>query len=209
MANLKKIWNVVSTAFVVLIVLLAVFLMGSRLLGFQVYNVLSNSMMPVYSKGDLIYVKEVDPKDVEIGDVITFVVNEDKDIATHRVIAIDAEHQHFYTKGDANKDADQNPVHFKNVIGQPKFSIRFLGTVSDFIQNPPGLYITVGVGVVLIAAVFLPDMFVKDKKREDEEKSEDKDGDDEKTDDSQEKSEEAETVSDAEESTETDGSEDK
>ena len=198
MASLKKIWNIVSTVLVALIVLLAVFLMGSRLLGFQVYNVLSNSMMPTYSKGDLLYVKEVDPEDIEIGDPITFVLNEDKDVATHRVVAIDAEQQHFYTKGDANKDADQKPVHFNNVIGTPRFSIRFLGYVSDFIQNPPGMYITVGAGVVLIAAVFLPDLFVKDKKKEEDEKDEE---DKKKEDDGK---DEAEADADSEDSTKTD-----
>lgn len=160
---LKKIWNVISTVLVVLIVLCAVFLMGSRLLGYQVFNVISGSMEPEYSVGDLIYVKEVDPYEIEVGDPITFVLNEDLVVATHRVVEIDAENQHFYTKGDANETADASPVHFNNVIGVPQFSIPLLGYVSDFIQNPPGMYITIAVGVVLIIVVFLPDMIGKKK----------------------------------------------
>ena len=158
---LKKIWNVISTALVVLIVLCAVFLMGSRLLGYQVFNVISGSMEPEYSVGDLIYVKEVDPYEIKVGDPITFVLNEDLVVATHRVVEIDAENQHFYTKGDANETADASPVHFNNVIGVPQFGIPLLGYVSDFIQNPPGMYITIAVGVVLIIVVFLPDMIGK------------------------------------------------
>lgn len=165
---LKKIWNVISTALVVLIVLCAVFLMGSRLLGYQVFNVISGSMEPEYSVGDLIYVKEVDPYEIEVGDPITFVLNEDLVVATHRVVEIDAENQHFYTKGDANETADASPVHFNNVIGVPQFSIPLLGYVSDFIQNPPGMYITVAASVVLIVVVFLPDMVGKKKKDENE-----------------------------------------
>ena len=161
---LKKIWNVISTALVVLIVLCAVFLMGSRLLGYQVFNVISGSMEPEYSVGDLIYVKEVDPYEIKVGDPITFVLNEDLVVATHRVVEIDAENQHFYTKGDANETADASPVHFNNVIGVPQFGIPLLGYVSDFIQNPPGMYITIAVGVVLIIVVFLPDMIGKKKK---------------------------------------------
>lgn len=163
---LKKIWNVISTALVVLIVLCAVFLMGSRLLGYQVFNVISGSMEPEYSVGDLIYVKEVDPYEIKVGDPITFVLNEDLVVATHRVVEIDAENQHFYTKGDANETADASPVHFNNVIGVPQFGIPLLGYVSDFIQNPPGMYITIAVGVVLIIVVFLPDMIGKKKKDE-------------------------------------------
>ena len=164
---LKKIWNIGSTVLVGLVVLCAVFLMGSRLLGFQVFNVISGSMEPTYNVGDLLYVKDVNPYDIEVGTPITFVLNEELVVATHRVIEVDEENQHFYTKGDANDTADSSPVHFNNVIGVPQFSIPLLGYVSDFIQNPPGMYITVGVGFVLILIVFLPDFFRK-KKEEDE-----------------------------------------
>ena len=43
MTTFKKIWNIVSTVLVVLIVLCAVFLMGSRLMGYECYNVISPS----------------------------------------------------------------------------------------------------------------------------------------------------------------------
>ena len=168
---LKKIWNIVSTALVVLMVLCAVFLMGSRLMGYQVYTVLSGSMEPEYSVGDLLYVKKVDVNTIKVDDPITFILNEDLVVATHRVVRIDAENQRFYTKGDVNEIEDQNPVHFNNVIGVPQFSIPKLGYVSDFVQNPPGMYITIGVGIVLILLVFVPDMIGKKKEDEDTEVS--------------------------------------
>lgn len=161
MQHFKKNWNVISTFFVVVMVLCAVFLMGSRLLGFKVYTVLSGSMEPVYSEGDLLYVKAVKVDTVKEGDPITFILNEDLVVATHRVVRIDAENQRFYTKGDANEIEDSDPVHFNNVIGVPKFSIPKLGYVSNFVQNPPGMYITIAAGVVLIILVFLPDMLVR------------------------------------------------
>lgn len=167
--TLKKIWNIISTALVVLMVLCAVFLMGSRLLGYECYNVISPSMEPEYGVGDLLYVKDVDPITIKEGDVITFIVNEDLVVGTHRVVRVDAENQRFYTKGDANDIEDQNPVHFNNVIGVPQFSIPKLGYVSDFVQNPPGMYITIGVGIVLILLVFVPDMIGKKKEEEDPE----------------------------------------
>ncbi len=162
----KKIWNILFTVLVVLMVLCALFLMGSRILGYRCYNIISPSMEPDYKVGDLIYVKSVDPTTVKVGDVITFLVNEDLVVGTHRVVRIDAEKQHFYTKGDANQVEDGEPVHFNNVIGVPKFSIPKLGYLSDFIQNPPGMYITIGVGIVLLLAVFLPDLIGKRKKEE-------------------------------------------
>ncbi len=167
MTALKKIWNVVSTVLVVLMVLSAVFLMGTRLFGYECYTVISGSMEPEYMVGDLLYVKKVDVNSIKVGDDITFILNEDLVVATHRVVRIDAENQRFYTKGLAN-DIEDAPVHFNNVIGVPQFHIPKLGYVSDFIQNPPGTYIAIGGGIILILLVFLPDMLGKKKKVDEE-----------------------------------------
>lgn len=172
MTTLKKIWNIVSTTLVVLIVLCAVFLMGSRILGFECYTVISGSMQPKYMVGDLLYVKEVDPYSIKKGDDITFILNEDLVVATHQVIRVDTANQRFYTKGIANEIEDSEPVHFNNVIGVPQFAIPKLGYVSDFVQNPPGMYITIGVGIILILIVFLPDILGKKKKQENAETEE-------------------------------------
>lgn len=168
--NVKKIWDTATTVLVVLVVVFAVFLMGSRLVGLQVFNVISGSMEPTYSVGDLLYVKTVDPDSVKVGDPITFVLNEDLVVATHRVVAVDSENRQFTTKGDANEHEDASPVHFNNLVGIPVFSVPLLGYISAYIQSPPGMYIAMGLGVILLAAVFLPDLLVKDtKKKETEE----------------------------------------
>ena len=166
--NSKKIWNVSTLVFAACMVICAVFLVGARLAGYQVYTVISGSMEPEYSVGDLIYVKEIDTSDIEVGMPVTFVLNEDLVVATHRVVEIDTANQHFYTKGDANDTVDTAPVHFKNVIGVPKFSIPYLGYVSDFIQKPPGTYITIGIVGILVLGAFWPD---KANKKKDEEEA--------------------------------------
>ncbi len=163
--KLLKIWSIVSTVLVILVVLFAMFLMGSRLMGYRVFNVISGSMSPTFNVGDLIYVKSVPGSEIKEGDPVTFVLNEDLVVATHRAVRIDAENSHIYTKGDANETIDASPVHFNNVIGVPQFSIPMLGYVSDFIQNPPGMYITIAVCGVLIFIVFLPDIVKARKKK--------------------------------------------
>ena len=159
----KKIWNGVSTALVVVVVLLAVLLAGARLLGLQVYTVLSGSMEPQYHVGSIIYVKEVEPSELKVGDAISFLISENT-VATHRIIEIlpdedDPDVIRFRTKGDNNDIEDTNPVHCNNVLGKVVGTIPLLGYVSDFVQNPPGTYITLGAVFVLILAVFLPDIF--------------------------------------------------
>ena len=168
----KKIWDTVTTVIVTLVVIFAIFLMGSRLVGLQVFNVVSGSMEPTYSVGDLLYVKTVDPDAVKVGDPITFVLNEDLVVATHRVVAIDSQNRQFTTKGDANETEDASPVHFNNLIGVPVFSIPLLGYVSAYIQNPPGMYVAIALGVALLAVVFLPDILEKKGKKEDTEEEE-------------------------------------
>ena len=166
--NVKKTWDTVTTVLVVIVVIFAIFLMGSRLVGLQVFHVISPSMEPTYSVGDLLYVKSVDPDSVRVGDPITFVMNEDLVVATHRVVAIDAESRQFTTKGDANGHEDAAPVHFNNLVGIPVFSLPLLGYVSAYIQSPPGMYVAIALGVILLAAVFLPDLTAKKKANQEE-----------------------------------------
>lgn len=158
MNSFKKIWNIFTTIIVVVIVVVAILLAGVRLVGFDVFSVLSGSMEPTYHVGSLIYVKDVPADEIEVGDPITFVMNDDLVVATHRVVEIDAENQHFYTKGDANDYVDGAPVHFNNLIGKPVFSIPYLGYFSDFIQNPPGTYIAISAGAIILLLIFLPEI---------------------------------------------------
>lgn len=164
--NMKKIWDTVTTVLVAAVVIFAIFLMGSRLVGMQVFNVISGSMEPTYSVGDLLYVKTVDPDSVKVGDPITFVLNEDLVVATHRVVQVDSENRVFITKGDANSTEDAAPVHFNNLIGVPVFAIPLLGYVSAYIQNPPGMYVAIALGALLLVSVFLPDLLDKKEKKE-------------------------------------------
>lgn len=167
--SVKKIWNVISTVLVVIVVVVALLLVGARLFGLQVYAVLSGSMEPTYHVGSLIYVKDVDPFELESGEVITFMLDENT-VATHRIVEVvpdeeDASVVRFRTKGDANENADGSLVHYKNVIGSPVFTIPQLGYVVSYIQNPPGTYVAISAGAILLLLVFLPDLFGDDKRR--------------------------------------------
>ena len=175
MKALKSIWNFVSTILVVVVVLLAIALVGVRLINLHPYVVLSGSMEPEYHVGSLIYVQPVDYKTLQVGDDITYMVSEDT-IVTHRIIEVlvdeeDPETIRYFTQGIANTIPDAVSVHYKNIIGKPVFSIPYLGYVSNYIQNPPGMYVAISAGAILILLVFLPDLFEDDKKKKPEEKA--------------------------------------
>ena len=165
----KLIWNWPSGVIVALVVLLAVALVGVRLVGLQPYVVLSGSMEPAYHVGSLIYVKKVDYRQLEVGDPITYLIN-DKTVVTHRIVEVlvdenDPDTIRYFTKGDANNVADGSSVHYKNIIGVPVFSIPYLGYVSNYIQTPPGTYIAIAASALLIMLVFLPDVFSDEKEK--------------------------------------------
>lgn len=166
---MKKIWNIASSVLAGIVVILAILLAGSRLVGIKPYAVLSGSMEPTYQVGSLIYVKEVDPFKLEAGDIITYMLDEDT-LSTHRIVEVVPDEEdsmpiRFRTKGDANEVEDGNLVHYKNVVGSPIFTIPYLGYVANYVQNPPGTYITIVFCVILVLLAFLPDL-LGDKERE-------------------------------------------
>ena len=167
--KIKKIWNGFTTVLVAVVVILAILMVGARVVGLRVFTVLSGSMEPTYHVGALIYVKSVDYAELEAGDVITFMLDENT-VATHRITEVvpdedDPDVLRFRTKGDANDSEDAGLVHYKNVIGTPVFTIPCLGYVANYIQNPPGTYIAIAVGAILLLLVFLPDLFSDEASR--------------------------------------------
>ena len=173
--TIKRIWNWISGILVGIVALLAIALVGVRLIGLQPFVVLSGSMRPTYEVGSLIYVKSVDYKALKVGDPITYMISQDT-VVTHRIIEVlvdeeDPNTLRYFTQGDANEQPDGTSVHYKNIIGKPVFSIPYLGYVSNYIQNPPGKYIAISGGAILILLVFLPDIFSdEDKKKKSDKK---------------------------------------
>ena len=168
MKTFRQAWNIFTWILIGIVVLIAVALAGVRLVGLQPYTVLSGSMEPTYKTGSIIYVKKTDYHSLRVGDPISFMVNE-RTVATHRIVEIvpdadDPETIRFRTKGDNNDTAD-GLVHYKNVIGKVLFSIPYLGYVANYIQYPPGMYISLAGCAVLVLLSFVPDLLPGGKKK--------------------------------------------
>jgi signal peptidase len=165
--HFKRIWGTVSTVCVAIAVILAVFLAGVRLVGLQPYVVLSGSMEPAYPVGSMIYTVKTQPDQLREGDPLTFRL-EAGNVATHRIIEIlppekDGEQLRFLTKGDANSIADEDPIPADRILGKPVLCIPLLGFVAEYIQRPPGLYVIVGLGMVIVILSFFSDLIPKRK----------------------------------------------
>lgn len=110
--------------------------------------VLTDSMLPEISSGDLIICKEIDAKDVKVNDVISFFdpAGNGSSVVTHRVIEIVEEDgvTKWRTRGDNNNTEDKVLVPFENLVGiWSGTRIAGAGSVAMFLQTTPGLIVCV------------------------------------------------------------------
>lgn len=143
---------------VVVAALLVAAFWGPRLFGPEPYVVTSGSMEPEYPVGSMVYVRTVEPEQVQVGQAITFIMPGTDSVATHQVWQVDTTGQAFYTQGINNRDEDGQiihdaaPVPYENLIGTPVFCIPVLGNVNRLCTTPPGIFL-LPVAVVLVVLV--------------------------------------------------------
>ena len=150
-----------STFLTALIVMIAILLVGGRLIGIHLFNVESGSMTPVYPVNALVIVKETDPEKIEEGDVITYVMNEEGTLVTHRVISIDESQRAFTTKGDANNVEDAAPVLWGNLVGKVLFGVPGVGLVFARLTAAENRVLMIGIIVVLLLLSLIWDLTKK------------------------------------------------
>lgn len=134
--SVKKTRNVISTVLVAIVVIIALLLVGARVFGLQVYAVLSGSMEPTYHVGSIIYVKSVDPSEIKVGDPITFVMNEELTVATHRVVRIDAETVRFTPRATLTTTPMPHPCILTTFWASPCSPSRTLATYQAMCSRP-------------------------------------------------------------------------
>lgn len=144
MKAFRKVWNAVTTLLVILVVVLAIALVGVRFVGLTPYAVLSGSMEPTYHVGSLIYVKKIAPEEVEVGMPITFVVNEDLLLATHRVVDIEAittrEETMLDEAGQPMLDEEGNEIKQTVELDEPIYYYQTKGDANDAVDGSPVYY---------------------------------------------------------------------
>lgn len=121
--------------------------------------VLSGSMEPVYSPGDLVISKSVPPEEIAVNDVVTFQPESGNPmLITHRVIAksLGADGiASFTTQGDANGAADE-PILPEQVKGKVIYSLPYLGYVTTALDPGAKAVIAALIGAGLVGyAVFM------------------------------------------------------
>ncbi|MGD7053079.1 signal peptidase I [Sutcliffiella horikoshii] len=126
----KKIIPSMLIIFMVVLLLLSY----SHLIYFTI--VVSDSMRPTFSAGDILISKTVNDENIVIGDIITFMDRQGK-IVTHRVV--DIETHHFITKGDSVSYENTEYIAFDSLRYKYLFHVPFVGYAVQWINSLIGL----------------------------------------------------------------------
>lgn len=140
------------------VILVCIPLTVPRLLGYEVYNVISGSMEPAILTGSLVYVKEAEPSEVQEEDIIAFYsASNTGAIITHRVVKNQVVSGQFITKGDANEEADPLPIDYDLLIGKVVLSVPMLGEILSFIVTTEGKIAAFAIVVLAVLLQFIAD----------------------------------------------------
>lgn len=122
--------------------------------GYRYYIVLTDSMVPEFASGDMVFVSLREKDSIAVGDIITFNPSSGSDAyLTHRVTERLDNYQGtgvtcYRTKGDANDAEDSFLIDEDRVIGRVKCHVPRLGTIVRFVQLR--WYFLVPIAVLLI-----------------------------------------------------------
>lgn len=152
----SKICNIISSLFMVVVICVCIALIVPRFFGYQIYTVLSGSMEPTYHVGAVVYIdQKVKAEEIKEKDPIAFHLS-NGEIATHRVVKVEADKQQFITKGDANNTKDIDPIPFSQLIGKAVFTIPYIGFISVNIKTTKGIIVATACVVVMILLYAIP-----------------------------------------------------
>ena len=185
--QLKLVGNIVYAIVCVLAVILLLIVGTQRmshnknsLLGFRIYNIVTGSMVPKYVVGDVLLVKEVEAKDLNVGDDISYLgaIDTFKDkVVTHRIIEKNRTNEGkyvFVTQGIANSAPDPE-INEDQIYGKVAYKFTILSFISKLIANSNSKFLVFIIPVIIAAAVYLIKMRVASFKilKADEEDEED------------------------------------
>lgn len=163
---LKTAGDFLSTFITAIVAITAILLIVIKLLGCNMFSIDSPSMSPKYPVDTLIIVQKIEPEKIRTGDVITYILNEDGLLVTHRVVKVNIGSKTFVTKGDANNTQDAAPVQWGNTVGKVIFSIPKLGKPMRFLTAEKNRPFVISAIVLLFVVSLIWDIAARKNKKE-------------------------------------------
>lgn len=179
--GLQVLGKILYTLMFIMVILLLIVVIIQRttnnaisLGGFRIFVVATGSMVPDYEVGDILISKEIDPKEIKVGDDIVYKGEKgsfkDK-VVTHRVISIEQQEDGNYkiiTKGIANTEQDPE-ITQNQVYGKIVYKAQFLSFISKLISNIYVFYFLIFVPIVVIVFRQIKNIITNDEKDEEKE----------------------------------------
>ena len=111
----------------ILIFSLLIVILTSGIFKYQLIAIASDSMNPIYYRGDAVIYEKVNVGEIKEGDILVFTKN--SSIITHRVIKVidDNDNLKFQTKGDNNENVDFDYTDENQVLGIVKYIVKYVG----------------------------------------------------------------------------------
>lgn len=172
--------TIITVVLIALVVLLAIqrFSNNGSFFGYRIYTVASDSMIPIYTIGDTLLIKDTNPRDIEVGDALTYQGTSGSmkgKIITHQVVAVeevDGEYQ-FHTKGTANQIED--PIVYESqVFGKVIHKFGILSILGKITTNMSTLLLFITIPIAVLIAIEIIKVY-KDKDEDNEDDDEEND----------------------------------
>ena len=118
----RVVFTIPLTVFLVVLVLLI-----SGVFKYKLIAIASDSMSPVYRRGDAVIYEKIDVKKLEVGDILAFRKN--NIVITHRIVKIWKQNDRYYftTKGDNNNSVDSFKTSEDLVLGKVVSIYKYIG----------------------------------------------------------------------------------
>lgn len=112
-----------------------IIILTSGIFKYKIIAIATNSMNPVFKRGDAIIYKKTDIKTLKEGDTIAF--KYEGITITHRIVNIEYKNNKYYfeTKGDNNPTKDGFITSETQILGKVKYIIKYIGYPTIFINE--------------------------------------------------------------------------
>ena len=126
--------------------------------GYRIFRVITGSMEPEYGVGEVVISKEVDPKNIKVGDDIVYLGTYGEyngKIIMHSVIAIDTDKNgnlNFHAKGLHSSSVEDPQIKANQIYGVVKFKSEILTVLYKLATNIYSLFVIIS---VLVLNVFI------------------------------------------------------
>ena len=173
--RISKTLKIASYCLFGLVICLSMFVLTMRFLGespsifgYSFYYVLTESMEPEIMAGDLILCESADPKELKVGDVVTYIgktgTMRDK-IITHKIIEINGDV--FTTQGVANDVPDPN-ISSSQILSRYVVTVPLAGKLFSLINSKLGFLflIVTPLGVLIVNEISIIVKAFKEDKEE-------------------------------------------